>query len=212
MESADDVLLRNQMQSKSIYDIIAKDMYFLRCYKYAVECVAQVAVSDGLIFVCGNGGSWDDADHVASELIGWYKDKTRQRPALPVIPLPPSPGALTAIANDIGYEHVFSRPLSGFIRPAKRLKDSCDINSVLLAFSTSGKSPNVLQAAELAYKNGIQVVSFTGKTGGSLKRYSHRTLCVPSRETDRIQEVHHALYHTLCEIVEQHVLERMKEK
>lgn len=206
--SPEDILLNNCKRSNSIVERLAKDIYRLRVYKHAVEHASRIAVSGGLMFVCGNGGSWSDADHIAGELIGWYNDKTRQRPSLPVIPLPPSPGALTAIANDIGYEYVFSRPLSGFIRPVKKLKES-GVDSVLLAFSTSGNSPNVVQAAKLAYENKIQVVSFTGKTGGKLKKYSNYLLCVPSKETDRIQEIHHLMYHTLCEIVEEEMLQNM---
>ena len=160
------------------------------------------AAREGLIFACGNGGSFSDADHTIGELVGWYADKTRQRPGIRAVLLGGSSASLTAIANDTSYEQIFARqlePYGPFLQQVER-------PGVLLAFTTSGNSPNVLAAARVAQQHKINVVGFLGNYGGKMVQEGLVTypLIVPTTtETARIQEIHHMLYHALCDVVEQ---------
>ena len=182
-------------------DILAAESRFTQAVSATLHAAKQ-----GLIFACGNGGSFSDADHTIGELVGWYADKTHTRPGVRALLLGGSPASLTAIANDTGYENIFARqlePYGPFLQQHK-------IPGVLLAFTTSGNSPNILAAARVAKQYGISVVGFLGRTGGKmmdLKLVDH-PLLVPSDITARIQEVHHALYHSLCAVVEQSLLEQ----
>ena len=142
------------------------------------------------IYFCGNGGSAADAQHLAAELVGTYVDRSRR--ALPAQALTTDTSALTAIANDLGFQRVFARQVEALVRRG----------DVLVCLSTSGKSANVLEAARAARKAGALVLALTGETGGTLAALSEETLKVPSRETARIQECHIAVGHILCEAVE----------
>lgn len=146
------------------------------------------------IMSCGNGGSAGDAQHFSSELINRFET---ERQALAAIALTTDTFALTSIANDYAYENIFSRQVES-------LGKSGDI---LLAFSTSGHSKNVLKAIKLAQKMDITVVALTGKNGGSIRQVLAKTdieLCVPSDSTARIQEVHLVLIHCLCDLIDQY--------
>ncbi len=148
------------------------------------------------IYACGNGGSAADAQHLAAELVGTYSDRTRR--ALPAQALTTDSSALTSIANDLGFERVFSRQVEALVRRG----------DVLVCISTSGKSPNVLEAARAARKLGAVVLALTGEPGEPLAALSDEILKVPSRETPRIQECHIAVIHLLCEAVEKAFLPR----
>jgi D-sedoheptulose 7-phosphate isomerase len=146
------------------------------------------------ILVCGNGGSAADAQHIAAELIGYYESQRRSWPA---IALTTDTSALTAVSNDLGFEHVFARQVAGLAQPG----------DVLIAISTSGKSKNVLRALEQAKESGCQTIGLTGAlTGGPAETLA--TLCdvvvaVPSTRTARIQEAHITIGHLWCEMVDQ---------
>ena len=142
------------------------------------------------IYFCGNGGSAADAQHLAAELVGTYVDRSRR--ALPAQALTTDTSALTAIANDLGYDQVFARQVEALVRKG----------DVLVCLSTSGRSANVVEAARAARKAGATVLSLTGEADGPLAALSDETLKVPSRETARIQECHIAVGHILCEAVE----------
>ncbi|MCS7080132.1 MAG: D-sedoheptulose 7-phosphate isomerase [Chloracidobacterium sp.] len=144
---------------------------------------------DGRIFLCGNGGSAADAQHLAAELVGRFR---RDRRPLPAVALTTDTSILTAVANDLGYTEVFARQLAALSRP----------NDLLLAISTSGDSPNVLRAAEVARQERLTVVGLTGRTGGKLLALCDLCLCVPSDATPRIQEMHILVGHILCEVAE----------
>ena len=191
------LLKQNLERSSAVFHQLMMDADFQQQFSRATDALINAVRHQGIIFSCGNGGSFDDADHTVGELIGWYADKTRKRQALAVVPLGASPGALTAIANDIGYEYVFSRQLEGFTTSGVANK-----NSVLFAFSTSGNSPNVLNAAKVAHTHGIRVIAMTGGSGGKLVEYANFIIKVPSDITARIQEAHHVIYHTFCELIE----------
>jgi phosphoheptose isomerase len=140
------------------------------------------------VLACGNGGSSGDAQHLASELVNRFE---RERIGLPGIALTPDSSVLTAIANDYAYERVFARQVEALARAG----------DVLVAFTTSGNSRNVLEAVRTAQARGLWVLALTGKDGGALApllRAEDMELRVPSTSTARIQEVHLLLIHTLC--------------
>lgn len=141
------------------------------------------------VLVCGNGGSMADAQHIAGELVARFR---LERPGLPVLALGTNAAALTAWSNDYDYPSAYAREVEAFGRPG----------GVLIAITTSGNSPNVVAAAEKARALGLSVVAMTGAGGGKMTALADALLAVPSKDTPRIQEVHIALYHYLCEQVE----------
>ncbi len=145
--------------------------------------------SDGRVFLCGNGGSAADAQHLAAELVGRFLCDRRP---LPAIALTTDTSILTAVANDLDYTQVFARQLAALARP----------NDLLVAISTSGNSPNILRAAEAARRQCLTVIGLTGRTGGKLLPLCDLCLCVPSDVTPRIQEMHLLIGHILCEAAE----------
>lgn len=144
------------------------------------------------VILYGNGGSASDSLHIAGEFLGRFGHHIR-RPSLPAISLSENPAALTAISNDYGYLYSFSRQLEGL---ALR-------GDIAIGISTTGNSPNVLEATRVAKKKGLYTIALTGGNGGKLKRLVHLSLCVPSENTQRIQESHITLGHAICELVEE---------
>ena len=143
----------------------------------------------GQVLLCGNGGSATDALHLAGELVGrFYKD----RAPLPALALVANPAAVTAIANDYGYEEVFARQVRGLGRPG----------DVLIGLSTSGTSPNVVAAMVAAREGGLTRIAMTGRDGGPLADAADHVIAVPSDTTPRIQEGHILAGHVLCELAE----------
>lgn len=143
----------------------------------------------GTVFVCGNGGSASDAQHFAAELTGRY---VRDRRGYPAIALTTDTSALTAIGNDYGFDHIFSRQLEALARPG----------DLLLAISTSGNSSNVVRAVKQARNTGLKTVGLLGRDGGKLKDFVDIALVVESQRTARIQEMHIFILHMLCEAFE----------
>ncbi len=159
----------------------------------AAELFAASLASGGKALTCGNGGSLCDAQHFAEELSGRYRHDRR---ALAAIALTEA-SHMTCVANDFGFEFVFSRFVEALGRPG----------DVLLAISTSGNSPNILRAAEAARAAGLKVVSLTGKDGGQLASLSDVEIRVPHfGYADRIQEVHIKVIHILIMLIEKLVL------
>jgi len=144
----------------------------------------------GTLLFAGNGGSAADAQHLAAEYVVRFQSS---RPALRAIALTTDTSILTASANDMGFDEVFARQVEALGRPG----------DVLVLHSTSGESPNVLRAAQTAKARGIAVVAFLGKGGGALRELADVALVVPSDDTARIQEIHLALEHLICELVEE---------
>lgn len=138
----------------------------------------------------GNGGSAADAQHLAAEFLGRY---LREREPLPALALHANSSALTAIANDYGYDHVFARQLEAL---AVR-------GDVAVGISTSGNSPNVIEAMASARRLGLVTIALTGGSGGRLRSLVDILIAVPSEETPRIQECHILAGHALCDAVEQ---------
>ena len=144
----------------------------------------------GTLFFAGNGGSAAAAQHLATEYVVRYQSS---RPALRAVALTTDSSLLTACANDMGFDEVFARQLEALARPG----------DVLSLHSTSGESPNVIRAAQVAKARGVTVVSFLGKSGGLLKELADVALIVGSDDTARIQEIHLAVEHLICEMVEE---------
>lgn len=149
------------------------------------------------ILLCGNGGSAADAQHLAAEFVNRF---LLDRPALPAIALTTDTSILTAIGNDSDFSQIFSRQIEALGKAG----------DALYALSTSGKSPNVNKAVEVAQKRGITTVAFTGGEGGSLAKSCDITLLVPSYSTPRIQEAHITIGHIICQIVEEELFRRKK--
>jgi D-sedoheptulose 7-phosphate isomerase len=161
-----------------------------RCARAADVMVESLRAGQRIWF-CGNGGSAAEAQHLAAELSGRFMV---DRPALPAEALHVNSSYLTAVANDFGYEATFSRLLAGVSTPG----------DVLVCLSTSGNSPNVVEAARMARSRSVHTIALTGPTGGHLAALADVVLATPPSitATSRIQEVHLLLGHTLCEIVE----------
>lgn len=144
------------------------------------------------ILFCGNGGSAADAQHIAAELTGRFLEKDR-RP-LPAIALTTDTSALTAVGNDFGFEHIFSRQVAA-------LGSHGDI---LVAISTSGNSANVLAAVKTAAEHGLKTLALTGGSGGKLKEIADLSIVIPSSHTPHIQEMHILIAHILCDLIDRH--------
>lgn len=155
----------------------------------AVARIAAAVQQGHTLYACGNGGSATDAMHLTQELIGRYR--TNRRP-LPAICLNSDVGALTCIANDFGYDDVFARQIRGLGRAG----------DVLVCFSTSGQSPNILAALHAARERELLTVALLGKGGGAAATVAEYGIIVPSQTTARIQEVHTLLLHCICEQIE----------
>ena len=146
--------------------------------------------SGNKLLIIGNGGSAADAQHIAAEIVGRYK---QDRPGHAALALTTDTSALTSIANDYGFEQVFARQVEGLGRRG----------DVLLALSTSGKSPNILAALRLAREHGLVTVGFTGVKGENLRALCHYLLVAPSDDTPVIQQIHLAVAHGICDEIEQ---------
>lgn len=151
-------------------------------------CRTALMNSNKLLF-CGNGGSAADAQHLAAEFVGRY---IKERVGLPAIALTTDTSILTAVGNDYGFEKIFSRQVQALGQAG----------DVLLAFSTSGNSVNILKAIEEAQKKNLKTIGFTGGTGGKMADICDVCLCVPEKVTGRVQECHILLGHILCEMLD----------
>lgn len=155
----------------------------------AVQRLIQCLESGGKLLTCGNGGSCAEAQHLATELVGRYRSNRRSLPALYL----GDASMLTCIANDFGWEDTFARALQGLGRPG----------DFLVAFTTSGCSPNVTKALHTARELGIDSLSLLGKDGGPCRGLATFEVVIQSQDTARIQEAHLFLLHWLCEQLEE---------
>lgn len=158
----------------------------------AAEVITKALSKGQKVILFGNGGSAADSQHIAAEFIGRFK---KERPSWPAIALTTDTSALTAIGNDYGFENVFSRQLEGLGREG----------DVAIGISTSGNSPNVVKAVELAREKKIHTIVLTGEGGGKLGSLAEIKIMVPSKDTARIQEAHICVAHCICEMVEENL-------
>ncbi len=162
----------------------------------AVQALMNCVTSAGKVLACGNGGSAADAQHFSAEFVGRFE---RERPELGAIALTTDTSILTAVGNDYGFDHVFSRQVRALGAPG----------DVLIAISTSGNSPNILAAIEAAHQREMVVIGFSGRDGGKMNQALKDTdihICVPHERTARIQEVHLLVLHCLCDAVDAQLL------
>lgn len=156
----------------------------------ATKQISDSLSKGGTLFLCGNGGSAADSQHLSAELVGRFE---KERKALRAIALTTDSSILTCVGNDYGYEHIFSRQLEALAKAG----------DVLLAISTSGSSDNVVNAIKQANTLGLNTIALVGSTGGEAKKLAHLAILIPSAKTARIQEVHILIGHILCDLIEQ---------
>ncbi len=165
-------------------------------FKQISSCIEKIAADikktlkeNKTIFFVGNGGSAADCEHLAGELVGRYK---KNRQPYKAISLTTDTSVITCIANDFGYEKIFERQLQGVGQKG----------DLLIAFSTSGNSKNIINVLKMAKKLKIKSISLLGKDGGKCKKLSDYNYVVPSKSTANIQEVHHLIGHIFCRLVD----------
>lgn len=158
-----------------------------------IECVGELLIralqAGNKLLLFGNGGSAADAQHIAAEFVGRF---AFDRPALPALALSVNTSCVTAIGNDYGFDLVFSRQIQALGRAG----------DVAIGISTSGNSPNVVQGLSAAREMALHTVAFAGQSGGKVKKIADHCICVPSKETPRIQECHILIGHVISELVE----------
>ena len=177
----------------------AHDAALLDVARNIAAAIVTALRSGNKLLIVGNGGSAADAQHIAAEIVGRYK---QDRPAYAAIALTTDSSALTSIANDYGFEQVFARQLEGLGQRG----------DVLLALSTSGKSPNILAALRTARGYGLVTVGFTGRKGENLRTLCDHLLVAPSDDTPVIQQIHLAVAHGICDEVEQAMMRETPKK
>lgn len=178
---------------KQVRDVVSRGVDGLVAQSETLDDAAHAMIrcllDGGKILTAGNGGSAAEAQHFAAELVGRFK---LERSPWPAVCLNTDSSVITAIANDYGYERIFSRQIEGIATPP----------DVLVLFSTSGESPNCIEAARVANRKGVTVVTITGPRPNGLAALASYSLVAPGQESCRVQELHIILTHLLCEIVE----------
>jgi D-sedoheptulose 7-phosphate isomerase len=160
----------------------------------AATVIREALAGGGKLLAFGNGGSAADAQHVAAELVGRFQ---RDRRGFAALALTTDTSTLTSVANDYGFDRIFARQIEALGRPG----------DVVLAISTSGESPNVLNGVEQAKAQGLRTIALTGRSGGPVGRLADVHVNVADESTARIQEVHRTLIHAICQLVEDSFLQ-----
>ena len=168
---------------------LAADPEQTACFDRAVEEVVACYRAGGRLYIAGNGGSAADAQHLAAEFVCKL---ARDRGSLPAEALTTDSSTLTAISNDYGFEHIFSRQLAGKLQA----------DDIFLGITTSGRSQNIIRALEQCHAMGVKSILFTGRDGGPAKGLADYCIIAAGEKTSTIQELHILLAHTLCECVE----------
>lgn len=177
-------------KSISVKQLVLNQPDLLATVEQVVQQIVNAFQSGHRVYFCGNGGSAADAQHLAAEFSGrFYKDRL----ALPAEALHCNTSYLTAVANDYGYDFVYSRIIEGIGRPG----------DILVGLSTSGNSTNIIEAFKKAKDNDMITVAFTGESGGRMRDECDHLINVPSTDTPRIQESHIMLGHIICQLVEE---------
>lgn len=175
-------------EARHVLAIAAADHALMDAVDEVAGLIAATFRAGGKVLICGNGGSLADSTHFAEELTGRFR---KDRPALPAIAIS-DPGHLTCVANDFGFDHVFSRGVEALGKKG----------DVLVVLSTSGNSANVIKAIKAAQTLGLRTVALLGKGGGAIRGTCERELVLPGETADRIQELHMLILHTLVEGIE----------
>lgn len=186
-------------KSVSVKEDLLNNKTLIDCIQNVSDLLVETFNNGNRVWLCGNGGSAADAQHIAAELSGrFYFD----RPPLPAEALHVNSSYVTAVGNDYGYDEIFARYLKG----------AGSKGDVLIGISTSGNSGNIIKAQKVAVENGIKIVSLTGDAGGKMKDLSDFLINVPSTDTPRIQESHIMVGHIICELVEEEIFAKEYKK
>jgi D-sedoheptulose 7-phosphate isomerase len=189
-QDSKDLIAAHLKLSLAALERAMKDATLLATARKTAEIVIATLREGNKLLIVGNGGSAADAQHIAAEIMGRYKQDRRPHAA---IALTTDTSALTAIGNDYGFEQVFARQVAGLGRRG----------DALLALSTSGRSPNILAALGTARQHGLVTIGFTGSKGEALRPLCDHLLVAPSDDTAIIQQLHLAVAHGVCEAIEQ---------
>ncbi len=188
----DEHLKSHFTEARSLLDVIFNTPSFFESVERAGKAMVTSLNSGGKILSCGNGGSMCDAMHFAEELTGRYRENRKSIPAISIS----DPSHIACVANDFGYEYVFSRYVEGVANEG----------DVLLGISTSGNSPNVVKAFEAGKEKGVKLIALTGNGGGKLAHLADVEVRVPFQGyADRIQEIHIKVIHTLIDYIERNI-------
>ncbi len=190
------ILMNEDIKKQIIETIETHKKMTAELQESGIETVVSIAQAitttlkqNGTVYLCGNGGSAADAQHIAGELVGRFR---RERKALAAVALSTDTSIITSIANDYAYENVFARQVEALVREG----------DILWAFSTSGTSANVIAAAQSAKKKGAYVIAFTGTNNSKLEQIADICFCADAESTARSQEIHQLDYHIICDLVE----------
>jgi D-sedoheptulose 7-phosphate isomerase len=194
-KQATDLIGAHLKQSLAAFERATQDAALLQAARKIAHVIISSLGGGHKLLLVGNGGSAGDAQHIAAEFVGRYK---RERPAYPAIALTTDTSALTAISNDYGFDQVFARQIAGLGRRG----------DVLLALSTSGRSPNILAALRAAHEHGLVTVGFTGTKGAAMGVACDHLLVAPSDDTAIIQQIHLAVAHGICDEAEQTLMRK----
>lgn len=193
----DKIILQRLSQHVAVAAALRDDAPLRAAILSLAQAVVEAYLKGGKVIFLGNGGSAAEAQHMAAELLGrFYLD----RKALPALALTANSSNLTAIGNDFGYDQVFSRQLEAWARPG----------DVVVALSTSGNSPNVVEALKYARAHRVFCAALTGSKRCKMDGAADLVLKMPSDDTPRIQEMHQLVLHTVCEMVEAELAARKK--
>lgn len=190
----EDKIFRNLSHTVEVIDAVRSDPGIIAALVEIINlCITAIRRGNKILLV-GNGGSAADAQHIAAEIVGRF---SVDRPGMPAIALTTDSSVLTSIANDYGFEMLFSRQVEALGKAG----------DVLIAFSTSGKSGNIIESIHAARRMDINTVGFTGANGAEMSALCDKAVCVPSDDTARIQEAHITMGHIVCAFIEQAMYE-----
>ena len=189
-QTSKDPIAAHLALSREALERASGDPKLLDAARKIAEPIASALRNGNKLLIAGNGGSAADAQHIAAEIVGRYK---KDRPAYAAIALTTDTSALTSIGNDYGFEQIFSRQVEALGRRG----------DVLLAMTTSGRSPNILAALKAARSRGLVTIGFTGAKGAAMSASCDHLLVAPSDDTAVIQQIHMAFAHGICEVIEQ---------
>lgn len=187
-----ETILRELKEASRVLEKFLSDDINLKKIESAADLITASLTNGGKVISCGNGGSHCDAMHFAEELTGRYRDSRKPLAAIAIS----DPGYISCVANDFGYEQVFSRFIEGLGNPG----------DCLLAISTSGNSENIIKAAKAAQGKNMKVIALTGNSGGKLASIANIEIRVPHQGyADRIQEIHIKIIHIIINLIEQQI-------
>ena len=191
MNSLNETIISSLNELSKGCNILKKDDLFLKKYESWINKFISTINNGGTIFICGNGGSFAHAQHLTTELVVRYK---KNRKSIKSICLGSNQANLSAIGNDLSFDQIFSRELSGLYKS----------NDIVFILSTSGNSPNVIKVAEYVREMGGNAISLLGKDGGKLKEITDNYI-IPFHETNLIQEIQILIGHSICDELEKYI-------